>query len=628
MFLASFAPSLSSSAKLSSLSSSSSSSSSESDSESTEPDAHRHSEADIINAYPPTPIFMLNEDILWRIFCISADEDEMEDGYGFNQNFSNGHTVGGALSWAGGGPGPGGGAVGGISGAGGVKTTRAIGALNVIRHISQACGTWRRILLDAPSIWANIINVNYLLQKDGKWREEVLRRTGKAPMSVRGTVDGRYGPARELFSTLLKENWDRIRRLNVRIRNRDAINGRTWEIFQRPAQRLESFVVTFYLAVGQLSFGEQEMEGEGKSDQPLMLFGDRAGALKEFNCTQVRFSLRASWLGHLRSVTLSAPFTVEDVLDGLPNMPLLESLDLRQDIVPSQSGVSLAAQPIRLEFLSKIVILNKRRTCLTFLDHIIPAPGCTLDVRTTDRVQADQIPSPNDPERELLHRVLYRYTANYFNFQPDVKTLTIKGIKNVFAVYVQYRENDLSHFRFRFEIYDNFQRIPNATYNFLRVFAACQFDHITDLVLLNDPTSELLHDDPNLVQFLAAFPSVESLQASTHALEFCLGVRTTPILFPALQSLKIRTALQVAELSETICAFYERRQEERYPVRKLDLSGHFIQPLDLSFLDKVRGLVVTWLSNGGVVKEYVCGSGDPERLNFRRGMPSVPSLYL
>lgn len=556
------------------------------------------------NSHPPTPIFMLNEDILWRIFSINADEDELEEGgYGFNPNFSNGHTITTAASW-----------VNGVGGVGG-KSTRAIGALNVIRYISQACRSWRKILLDSPSIWASIINVNYLLQKEDCWREEVLKRTGRAPMSVRGTVDGRYGPARELFASLLRENWDRIRKLNVRIRNRDAINGRTWEIFQRPAQSLESFVVTFYLAVGQLSFGNGKEEGE------LMLFSDRAASLKEFNCTQVRFSLRASWLGHLRSVTLSAPFTMEDILDGLPNMPLLESLDLRQDIVSLHDDVmTLSSPPIRLEFLSKIVILNKRRLCLGFLDHIIPAPGCTLDVRTTDRVQGDQFPVPNDPERSLLQRVLSRYTANYFNFQPQVSSLTIKGIKNVFAIYVQYRENDLSHFRFRFEIYDNFHRMPHATYNFLRVFSACKFDNIINLVLLNDPTSELLHDDPNLAQFLSAFSAVESLQASTHALEFCLKARMNPVLFPSLRILKVRTALQVTELSKTICEFYNRRQEEGFPLKRLDMSGNIMQPVDLMFLDEFKGLIVVWSPKEGLLEEYTCGTGKPEKLDFRRNV--------
>ncbi|KAF8910202.1 hypothetical protein CPB84DRAFT_1764891, partial [Gymnopilus junonius] len=62
--------------------------------------------------------------------------------------------------------------------------------MTIARRTSQVCNMWRTVMLDSPSLWANIID---LRQSQGHWREEVIRRTGTSPLSIRGYFDGSNG---------------------------------------------------------------------------------------------------------------------------------------------------------------------------------------------------------------------------------------------------------------------------------------------------------------------------------------------------------------------------------------------------------------------------------------------------
>ena len=59
-------------------------------------------------------------------------------------------------------------------------------ALHVTRHTSQVSKYWRTLVLESPTIWARIIDLELFRPSLESWREEVLRRCGKCLLSVKG----------------------------------------------------------------------------------------------------------------------------------------------------------------------------------------------------------------------------------------------------------------------------------------------------------------------------------------------------------------------------------------------------------------------------------------------------------
>ncbi|KAF4618535.1 hypothetical protein D9613_009707 [Agrocybe pediades] len=88
--------------------------------------------------------------------------------------------------------------------------------LITLRHVSQVCSRWREIVLSSSSLWANALDFQYLRQQENMWREEVIRRTGAALLSVialRPLLG--QPPDSDFLWDFLAQNRDRIRRLHV-----------------------------------------------------------------------------------------------------------------------------------------------------------------------------------------------------------------------------------------------------------------------------------------------------------------------------------------------------------------------------------------------------------------------------
>ncbi|KAF9527734.1 hypothetical protein CPB83DRAFT_374835 [Crepidotus variabilis] len=108
-------------------------------------------------------------------------------------------------------------------------------------RVSQVCQSWRFLLLEIPTVWGKLMDLDILCSRD-RLREEVPSRSRNAPLWVRGH-DHRWpnrsnAPIPNTFPIpFLKAYWPRIGRLNVSIQDL----GTLWGVVTQAAPLLESF---------------------------------------------------------------------------------------------------------------------------------------------------------------------------------------------------------------------------------------------------------------------------------------------------------------------------------------------------------------------------------------------------
>ncbi|KDR69025.1 hypothetical protein GALMADRAFT_256261 [Galerina marginata CBS 339.88] len=115
----------------------------------------------------PAPISRLHDDLLWQVFSLNVLEDTVITYEIYAQSDIS---------------------------------------LIIARRTSQVCTIWRRVMLSSSLIWAKTINLKHLGQKNDKWRNEVLKRTGNALLSVIGNADEEKRTT-EFFMTIWNNHW-------------------------------------------------------------------------------------------------------------------------------------------------------------------------------------------------------------------------------------------------------------------------------------------------------------------------------------------------------------------------------------------------------------------------------------
>ncbi|KAF8894231.1 hypothetical protein CPB84DRAFT_1305892 [Gymnopilus junonius] len=114
-------------------------------------------------------------------------------------------------------------------------------SLTITRLTSQVCKRWRELLLSSTSIWASSFDLDCLDQRTDEWREEVLKRTGKASLSILGALQ--YGrPSTEFFLSILNKHWARVRNLCLVV-HMGVFDDIRWSYLKNPAPNLEIFHV-------------------------------------------------------------------------------------------------------------------------------------------------------------------------------------------------------------------------------------------------------------------------------------------------------------------------------------------------------------------------------------------------
>ncbi|KAF8965021.1 hypothetical protein BDZ97DRAFT_809257 [Flammula alnicola] len=478
-------------------------------------------------------------------------------------------------------------------------------SLTITVRSSQVCGEWRKIILGDPLLWGSCIDFRVLAQKEDNWREEILRRTGDSLLSVVVNLDRNSAALSKFFSALLNHHWTRIRHLYIPARVGQFQVRELWNALARPAPHLQSFHV--YLL--------HPLPDVLDSDVSF-LFSGNAPSLRYFRAPYMYFNLRTPWLPQIRELETKQSFTVAELLDAYARMPLLEILSVAlngSDLAGQSNNLTQASLP-RLEEISVTGAID---ACLTLLEHIAPAPGCLLSMRShqngihlTTMTSTDFVAS--------ARRVFSTYVESYFNHHH----LTGKLIFSIYPSHLSFIELDNNHTLLEVgfpSIRSQGFRQHSSISDLLRAISSCRFSGVTQLFIHGTavpryPTSTIL---------LSAFHSVKALKASLKTLQTLFEVpsgitldNTAPVL-PLLQTLEVmperRLDVFMTEIQSIILPFLASRKEAGFPIRFLDLDL-LTHPLKLthpfnlgSLLGGMTGITLLWHEEGEV-REYLVGS--------------------
>ncbi|PPQ83672.1 hypothetical protein CVT26_000901 [Gymnopilus dilepis] len=110
-------------------------------------------------------------------------------------------------------------------------------ALDSLRGLSHVCSHWRRVLLGAPSIWSQALNLRHLARLSPEWQVEIVRRTEEAEMDILAKY---CLPGDPLISDFVGKHWHRVRSLNCAACGSFLASGcQAWSnIAERPSNRL------------------------------------------------------------------------------------------------------------------------------------------------------------------------------------------------------------------------------------------------------------------------------------------------------------------------------------------------------------------------------------------------------
>ncbi|KDR68127.1 hypothetical protein GALMADRAFT_146612 [Galerina marginata CBS 339.88] len=279
-----------------------------------------------------------------------------------------------------------------------------------IRNCSQVCQFWRHLILDSPSIWGKLINLNDFRHSNDRWMEEVLRRSGSCLLWVSGRIQGRTADPTDalqsFFFSILNDHWDRIQKIEIIIDHFDEKDRHNWRAIYRPAPYLQVFSVN----------------PPPISPRPLVpldlpcLFADHAPSLRAFNMKAAfPVSPKASWLSALRIVHLHSQLKLPQILDALGTMHLLESLTISLPrLIPDFPTTHAEEATIHLPNLSQLCLFNNFSAAMRVITALQVPPGCSFRMHV---LGGDIITELIDPLLQLTH--------NYFQFNRPKKVWLI-----------------------------------------------------------------------------------------------------------------------------------------------------------------------------------------------------------
>jgi len=204
---------------------------------------------------------------------------------------------------------------------------------------SQVCQDWRAFLLGPPAVWAKIIQLDALLH-----RHQLMNRTKSCPLSISGNILGEKCKGGVPFFTRLRDNWYRIRSLDLVISYAHSINSRSWDVSQF-WRILKSTLITFqtgflsqailrsstaaYLSYGAMVHGSlmstskpRGCHRSGISFYPLAIF---------LACHSIPSPKWFQRMGQLESLTSFCLFTLQDSRTLEPtHLPKLQHPELTE----------------------------------------------------------------------------------------------------------------------------------------------------------------------------------------------------------------------------------------------------------------------------------------------------------
>ncbi|CAA7262039.1 unnamed protein product [Cyclocybe aegerita] len=480
-------------------------------------------------------------------------------------------------------------------------------ALTATLACSQVCQSWRAMVLRSSSIWAGLIDIDYLFRLKLDGREEILGRIGGALISVKGTIH--TAEQREFVLRLLREEWHRLQNFSIRISDLESINDLflqdDWAVLYTPSKSLQSF-----------SFFPENSNSIRSFIGPstLNIFGDEAPRLDSFSfrpTSALKFTGR--WFSNLRDLYIEGTYTgTESILGWLEALNRMNHLErLRVAYAISVPADITSPLPIaQLPFLHTLVVHGRSiLEVALFLDHIFPGQGCGLRLCTQDT----RTPSLTDPLFPRINASLSRFSENWFGHARCLGTIYLSSSRNHLSISHSEMPSIARDPLFEIIIHHgSHRRDVDFFLSFLHAFSLCDFSGITRMVIRGLEKDQM--STSHVQKFLKAFSNVEILKTGRPTLgPLIFSDRKQGdkhVVFPKLRKLVAHGALFLTQppLEDSWTEFLQWRRKIEHPVPILDLTK-CREAFPREVLEAVRGLKVLWRDSDGEVQEYVCRSG-------------------
>ncbi|KDR70468.1 hypothetical protein GALMADRAFT_254888 [Galerina marginata CBS 339.88] len=490
----------------------------------------------IRNRDGPPPISKLNDDLLWRIFNLNTltDTDMIK-------NLSSSEF-----------------------------------SLTTARHTSQVCAGWRSLMLASSSLWASTINLKHLEQKNDNWRDEILKRTGNALISIGGRLE-KGGHAAQFFLSLLGEHWTRLRRLSIHVEDPVIAEDERWLSVHTPAPNLEIFYVWF-------------SSPPAFSTADDVLFSNDAPSMHTLVTHKINFKLSERWLTGLRRLDLFGCSVEKTILFALAEMLALESLDMMNiDIIDVHTEDRLWPMII-LPKLKRISLSVNLTTLTALIGYIYPTLGCTFEYESCN----DKISLPTTEDIFLLRRGFSTHFQCFSDFWHNdtiswMMTEDILELTNVLKA----GGNSAFYVHIEIERGSPWHVIPNIILHSLYSY---DLRRITTLEL--DISQDALDVcDWYFAKFLRSLSSVATMHTDSSTMQVLVHLQEDllngEILFSSLKSIVFDTDAEL--ICSAIMQFLLQRRDAGVPITDFDLYDCTSPNQDrLLFLEGIKGLDVDW----------------------------------
>ncbi|KJA26513.1 hypothetical protein HYPSUDRAFT_36225 [Hypholoma sublateritium FD-334 SS-4] len=494
--------------------------------------------------------------------------------------------------------------------------------LTVIHRASQVCKEWRDIILGSSSVWGQCMELRLLNQTSDHWRDLILERTGESMLTVTGTgttLNRLESSLIEFFLNLLNKHWKRIQELSVSLMCSKSDNIRIWNTFSRPTENLKIFSMKLW--------NDDDLEREAVHTEELpppdfQLFSCHAPSLIRC-CVQVQLPIETlSWntkllsISNLRELDVFLPLDLKcrHLLDVLAHMPLLEKLRIYvRGIIRNQSDELASFRPHMPHLRNLSVTCPDLDIYPALLDHVTPSGGYAFHL-------IHDLPDWSELAIETcLEKIGYlQHTLKCYadSFLSHCERESFSG---KIKLHVSNRG-----FMFRYcdcvveiepEDPDNEAGIRTYIIS-ARLLDTMSMLHIpnfiTKLDLMLPWRQDLSHLSDSLYQALKSIPSIVELVANMRALLQLALITESEILLPRLQTISL--SLEHTRRGHMLCIlpFLVQRSNIGAPIKNLRIK-HNGGNTDFRYLDAMVGLRVSWME-GGKMAEYVCGSGNEDRL--------------
>ncbi|KAF9555300.1 hypothetical protein CPC08DRAFT_712162 [Agrocybe pediades] len=481
-----------------------------------------------------------------------------------------------------------------------------------VHNIAQVCRTWRTFTLDCASIWARMVNLNVLSKSSEQWREEFMRRTGNAPLSIYGTLatwtsDWESRPHHVFFLSLIAQ-LHRIRIFRVVIQAGTSFLTNAWEIlWTSPAPILEEFDLH---AKDGFAIYPPKVSG-------VRLFKDHAPRLRLFSWPKLVFSYNVSWAPQLTltNVIIHPVFTAHQALKILQRFPGARTLTY--DRAPGhKNGEDASASPplssLNLPHLSRINFRGSPHGCLSMLSHITPSPSCSLAASIYG--SSNENPFNYDLESFLMPYIRSAFLAEeYLDMN---KSLSMSFGSQITSFVLKHNEASLLSIDFT-------GASTELQMRYLTIISSFPLCSIEKLHLLTLPKNELAFSGLRRLVSNLSSASLKELSITGRVLA-CLNMLSTEEIAPLsrLEHIELQSGireLHFGDVIQNLVSLLRRLQAVWKKPVVLDVTQYYrhktLLRCDWRPLDEFQGLTVVFKGHFlGRVYQYICGTGHPEML--------------